>query len=165
MSRVIALLTDFGLADAYVGLMKAVILKICPRAQIVDISHAVQPQNLRQAAFTLYNSHRHFPPGTIFCAVVDPGVGSARLPIAVRTESYLFVAPDNGLLSYSLLPGHYEAVALEKPKYRARQVSHSFHGRDIFAPAAAHLAAAPAVFSDLGAPLPAVVSLPPPHLV
>ena len=85
MPKTIALLTDFGLEDIYVGVMKAVISDICPGAQIVDITHAIQPQNVREAAFALLNSYRYFGEGTVFCAVVDPGVGSARLPIAVAT--------------------------------------------------------------------------------
>ncbi len=166
MPPVIALLTDFGSDDIYVGLMKAVALRICPGAQIVDISHAIQPQNLRQAAFNLRNCVEYFPSGTAFCVVVDPGVGSARLPIAVRAGGFHFVAPDNGVLSYALnaLPGPRPAVQLQKAKYQLPAPSHTFHGRDIFAPAAARLACEPACFSDLGPQLARIVSLPPPEL-
>lgn len=152
MPKTVALLTDFGSEDIYVGVMKGVILSVCPGAQIVDITHAIQPQNVREAAFALLNSFRHFATRTVFCAVVDPGVGSARLPIAVETVDYTFVAPDNGILSYALahLDADYRAVKLENGAYLAETVSHTFHGRDIFAHAAAHLANEPAVFANLG---------------
>src|SRR5215216_2259225 len=102
MNRLIALLTDFGTTDTYVGVMKGVMLDINPALQFVDLTHAIQPQNIKQAAFTLLNSYSFFPPGTIFLVVVDPGVGSERKPIAVRAGHWLFVAPDNGVLSYAL---------------------------------------------------------------
>jgi S-adenosyl-L-methionine hydrolase (adenosine-forming) len=141
MSRPIALLTDFGTVDTYVGVMKGVILSICPDAPIIDLTHAIQPQNIRQAAFRLLNSYAYFPKGTIFVIVVDPGVGSARHPIAVEAKGYTFVAPDNGILSYVLLElGGGQPVTLENAAYQLGSVSYSFHGRDIFAPAAAHLA-------------------------
>ena len=166
MSKTIALLTDFGLEDTYVGVMKAVILTICPTAQIVDITHAIQPQNVREAAFALLNSHRYFPAGTVFCVVVDPGVGSDRHPIAVRTEHSTFVAPDNGVLSYALAGSDekYRAVKLENPKYYASQVSSTFHGRDMFSPVAAHLAASPAAFDDMGEALSSIVTFASPQL-
>ncbi len=166
MSKTIALMTDFGLEDTYVGVMKAVILTVCRDAQIVDITHSIQPQNVREAAFALLNSHRYFPAGTVFCVVVDPGVGSARHPIAVRTEHSTFVAPDNGVLSYALagLDKTYRAVKLENAKYYAAQVSNTFHGRDVFSPAAAHLAASPAAFDDLGEALLDIVTFATPQL-
>ena len=166
MPRVIALLTDFGLGDIYVGAMKAVILKICPAARIIDITHAIQPQNVREAAFALMNCYPYFPKGTVFCVVVDPGVGSDRLAIAVKSGEYRFVGPDNGVLSYALarLGAEYEAVKLENPQYRANRVSRTFHGRDIFAPAAAHLARQPDLFASLGGALDAIVSFPSPEL-
>ena len=138
----IGLLTDFGTVDPYVGVMKGVIFSIAPYVQIIDITHATQPQNVRQAAFTLMNSYRYFPAGTIFVAVVDPGVGSERRPVGAIAGDYAFVAPDNGVLSYALAElGDYNAVALTNPEYQLAVTSHTFHGRDIFAPAAAHLAA------------------------
>jgi S-adenosylmethionine hydrolase len=146
----IGLLTDFGTTDAYVGVMKGVILRIAPSTQIVDITHAVQPQNIRQAAQLLKDAYAYFPEGTIFVVVVDPGVGSERRPVAVRAGGYTFVAPDNGVLSYVLRNTAYShAVALTNPAYRLELTSSTFHGRDIFAPAAAHLAAG-ARFEDLG---------------
>lgn len=138
----VTLLTDFGLADGYVGTMKGVILGIAPNAQLVDITHEIAPQHVRQAAYVLYVSYPFFPTHTVHLVVVDPGVGSARRSIAVRTPSGAFVGPDNGVFSYVM---HCEAVDaivdLSDSRYRPSSVSHTFHGRDIFAPAAAHLAA------------------------
>jgi S-adenosylmethionine hydrolase len=141
MRRTIALLTDFGTTDTYVGVMRGVMLGIAPDAQFADLTHAVQPQNIKQAAFLLLNSYHFFPPETIFLVVVDPGVGSIRKPIAVRAGGYNFVAPDNGVLSYVLSEiGRYQTVQLENEQYRLAGTSNTFHGRDIFAPAVAHLA-------------------------
>lgn len=138
----IALITDFGLQDSYVGVMKGVILSICPHAQIIDLTHAIQPQNVRQAAYVLLSAYDYLPPGTIVVAVVDPGVGSARKSIAIKTDRGYFVGPDNGLFSYVFKHMTIQqVVALQTPKYRLDQVSQTFHGRDIFSPAAAHLAA------------------------
>ncbi len=166
MSKVIALMTDFGLQDSYVGMMKAVIAGICPGARVIDITHAIKPQNVRGAAFALLNSYRYFPAGAVFCVVVDPGVGSERLAIAVKSGQYHFVGPDNGVLSYALarLGAGYEAVALEAPGFQADAISQTFHGRDIFAPAAAQLAQQPEVFAALGGALASIVSLPQPEL-
>ncbi len=166
MPNIIAILTDFGLQDIYVGVMKATMLKICPEARIVDITHAIQPQNVQEAAFALLNSYHFFPQGTTFCVVVDPGVGSARLPIALKTPAYQFIAPDNGVLSYALAhqAGAYRAVKLENPRYQAERISHTFHGRDIFSPAAAHLARDADVFDDLGASLEKIDTFPLPSL-
>ena len=166
MANVIALLTDFGQEDIYVGTMKAVIFNICPAAQIIDITHAIQPQNVREAAFALLNSYHYFPTGTTFCVVVDPGVGSDRLAIAVKSQTYHFVGPDNGVLSYALahLGEEYEAASLENPKFQADMISHTFHGRDIFAPAAAHLSQWPEVFASMGSELRSIVSFPAPEL-
>lgn len=144
----IALLTDFGLHDPYVGMMKGVMLGTAPEARLVDLSHAVAPQAVREGAFDLFVSYRFFPVGTVFCCVVDPGVGSERRGVALRVNSeergpYVFVGPDNGLVTGLLHDGMTveEAVALENPKYALGEVSSTFHGRDVFAPAAAHLAA------------------------
>ncbi len=166
MSRVVALLTDFGLRDIYVGAMKAVILSICPDARIVDITHAVRRQNIREAAFDLLNSYQFFPAGTVFCVVVDPGVGSARHAIAVESQGYRFVGPDNGVLTYALarLGGDYAAVKLEEPRFWREAPSQTFHGRDIFAPVAAHLARSPRCFAQLGGALEDIVRLPAPEL-
>ncbi len=138
---IITLLTDFGTTDAYAGTMKGVMLDICPEAQFVDLTHAVAPQNARQAAYILLTAYRHFPAHTVFLVVVDPGVGTARDPIAVETAHGLYVAPDNGVLSYVLARMHVRRiVTLTNPSYRRTSISQTFHGRDIFSPAAAHLA-------------------------
>jgi len=149
----ITLLTDFGLTDAYVGVMKGVIVGIAPGTTLIDLSHLVPPQDIATAAWLLHTSHPYFPPGTIHLCVVDPGVGSARLPIAVSTPRAFFVAPDNGVLSYILASEPIvAAVALSNPAYHLPQQSTTFHGRDIFAPAAAHLAAG-VPLAELGEPL------------
>lgn len=165
MSGLVALLTDFGLTDHYVGVMKGVMLGITPQLSFVDISHDVQPQNVRQGAFMLLNAYRYFPEGTVFLVVVDPGVGSTRRPIIVNAGAYTFVAPDNGVLSYVLNElGDSAAYQLENSSYRLPQLSASFHGRDLFAPAAAH-AAAGVQPSDFGRQISDLVSLPTPRLV
>jgi S-adenosylmethionine hydrolase len=147
---VVAFMTDFGLGDGDVGVMKGVVLGITPEAQIVDITHDVAPQNVQSGAWILAASYRYFPKGTVFVCVVDPGVGSTRRPIAVRAGDWVFVGPDNGLFSYVLAEQTFhEAVTLANPAYRLSQVSSTFHGRDIFAPAGAHLAGGVA-FADLG---------------
>jgi S-adenosylmethionine hydrolase len=144
---IIALLTDFGTTDYFVGAMKGAILSICETAKIVDITHEINPQAVRAASFTLRACYEDFPPKTIFIAVVDPGVGSNRRAILVETGDYFFVAPDNGLLSFvfdknenSVAGESYRAFELTNEKFFARNVSRTFHGRDIFAPVAAHLA-------------------------
>lgn len=138
---IITLTTDFGLADGYVGTMQGVILSIAPGTKLVDVSHQVPPQDVRAGAFVLYQAVPFFPPDTIHLVVVDPGVGSQRRALAVRTSQGVFVAPDNGVLSYALASADiHEAVSLTNPAYQLPHVSTTFHGRDIFAPAAAHLA-------------------------
>jgi len=163
MGKVIALLTDFGVTDTYVGVMKAVMLDICPDAQFVDLTHAIEPQNIRHGAFALLNSYRYLPANATLLVVVDPGVGSDRRPIAVRTEKYDFVGPDNGVLSYALdqLGGTQTAVELKNPAYRLTGMSATFHGRDIFAPAAAYLASG-VPLQDLGQVIDQLVKLEPP---
>jgi S-adenosylmethionine hydrolase len=142
MSRpTITLTTDFGQADGYVGAMKGVMLRICPQAVLVDVTHAIPPQAVQQAAYVLSTAIPYFPPGAVHLAVVDPGVGSERRPIVVQTERAVYVAPDNGLLTMVLAREPVQmAVHLTEPSYRLSPVSDTFHGRDIFAPAAAHLA-------------------------
>jgi S-adenosyl-L-methionine hydrolase (adenosine-forming) len=166
MSNIVALLTDFGLVDTYVGVMKGVILNIYSDAQLIDISHAIRPQNVREGAFALMNSFSYFPEGTTFCVVIDPGVGSTRLPIAVKTEKYQFIAPDNGILSYALatLNNDYQVVALENRDYQLSQVSKTFHGRDIFSPASAYLARGDVPITDLGQALDKIFTFPTPQM-
>jgi S-adenosylmethionine hydrolase len=138
---VITLLTDFGTADHYVAAMKGVILSICPNAELVDISHEITPYAIPEGAFTLAQAWQCFPKGTIHLAVVDPGVGSSRRAIAAETSGHYFLAPDNGLLSMVLAGGHNTKIReISAKQYFRQPVSRTFHGRDIFAPVAAHLA-------------------------
>lgn len=161
MSSIITLTTDFGYDDAYVAAVKGAILSINPEATIIDISHSIEPRNILQAAFILSAAYRYFPKQTIHMAIVDPGVGSERQGIILKTPSALFVVPDNGILSYIIddlfpveshsLTEHthdlkeivfktgLEAVAITDPRFWRNPVSPTFHGRDIFAPVAAGL--------------------------
>src|SRR5881409_3771269 len=137
---IITLLTDFGAADVFVGSMKGVILGINPHAKIIDLTHDIPAHNIRAGAYLLHSASRHFPPGTIHVAVVDPGVGSERRPLLVTTRSYHFLAPDNGLLSYILASEpKAEVRELTAKQYFLGTVGSTFHGRDLFAPAAAWL--------------------------
>jgi hypothetical protein len=137
---VISLITDFGLSDNFAGVMKAVILQINPQVKIVDICHQVKPQDVRQAAFLLSSSFRFFPPKTVHLVVVDPGVGSRRRKIIVRTKDYYFVAPDNGVLAPVLRDEPLkEIIEITNERYFLKPVSCTFHGRDIFAPISAYL--------------------------
>lgn len=140
---IITLTTDFGQQDGYVGAMQGVILSICPLATLATITHQIPPQDVRAAAFVLYQVFSYYPPYTIHCVVVDPGVGSHRRAVAVRTSHGIFVGPDNGVFSlvFTAEPVNVlEAVTLTNPDYQLPGVSATFHGRDIFAPAAAYLA-------------------------
>jgi len=138
---VITLTTDFGQEDGYVAAMKGVILTICPQATLVDVSHEVRPHAIRQAAYLLSTVVAYFPPGTVHLAVVYPGVGTGRRAIAVETGRAAYVAPDNGVLGLALAGDEVRsAVELSAARYRLPEVSATFHGRDLFAPAAAHLA-------------------------
>jgi S-adenosyl-L-methionine hydrolase (adenosine-forming) len=149
MSRthpVAALLTDFGRSDHYVGVMKGVMLSIVPQLQIIDITHDVEAQDVARAAYLLWASYRYFPKHTVFTCVVDPGVGTSRDIIVARSKLHTFVGPHNGILDYVLWSeriDEVEVIQMEGPKARAffpAQISHTFHGRDLFAPLSAHLA-------------------------
>ena len=179
MAGPIVLLTDFGDRDGYAGTMKGVVLGINPAATLVDLSHAIPPQDVAAGAFVLGTSYRYFPEGAIFVAVVDPGVGSARRAIALDVPPYTFVGPDNGLFSLvltdyaisspvggtvSLAGTGVTGVALENPAYFLATVSTTFHGRDVFAPVAAHRSLG-VPLAALGPPLSDVVSLPTPRPV
>ncbi|MGH8014427.1 MAG: SAM hydrolase/SAM-dependent halogenase family protein [Candidatus Binataceae bacterium] len=137
----IAILTDFGYRDHYVAAMKGVIGTIAPQAPIIDITHGVPAQSVVAGALALEQCWRYFPKGTVFLAVVDPGVGTARLPIAVETRAGArFVGPDNGLMWLAARQATIaRVIELRAPRYRLPQTSATFHGRDVFAPAAAHL--------------------------
>lgn len=139
MRAVITLTTDFGLTDPFVGIMKGVILNLLPNARIIDITHQIEPQNIRQAALTLESAHSYFPKNTVHLVVVDPGVGSERRPIAVKTKSAVFVGPDNGVLTPAIEPAS-RVYELTKSKYFLDSPSSTFHGRDVFAPASAWIA-------------------------
>jgi S-adenosylmethionine hydrolase len=142
LKTAIGLLTDFGASDPFVGEMKAVIFSICPDAEIIDITHEVEHFNIRMGAFLLASSAPHFPPGTVHVAVVDPGVGSDRRPITVQTSRALYVGPDNGLLiPAATREGIQHVFELTNRSLMRDAISSTFHGRDIFAPVAAHLAA------------------------
>lgn len=135
------LLTDFGLTDTFVGQMKGVIFSIAPSARVIDLTHAVSPQNITQGAFLLGKSLPFFPDGSIFVAVVDPGVGTSRRAIAVETAKHIFLAPDNGLLTAVLQREEIiRCVRITETCFMLPSVSSTFHGRDLFSPAAAHLA-------------------------
>ena len=137
-SGIITLLTDFGLDDAYVGTVKGVLLAINPRVRLVDLTHAVPPQDIRRGSLLLEAAWRFFPRGTVHLAVVDPGVGSARRPIAIKAGGHYFVGPDNGLLGFCFDVAAARGVVLSRAAYHRRPVSRTFHGRDVFAPVAAH---------------------------
>ena len=165
MTRPIFFLTDFGLADTYVGVVKAVILGIAPDARIVDQTHDVPPQDVRAGAFSLMTAAPYLPDDAVVLAVVDPGVGTARRPIAMQIGERTFVGPDNGLFSWVTeeartprppLPvrgrgGPASTVVLDRPERWRPTVSATFHGRDLFGPVAAHLARGVAL-QDVGSP-------------
>jgi hypothetical protein len=167
MPPVISLLTDFGLTDTYVGQLKAALLRVSPAAVLVDLTHAVPAQDVRAGAFLLWSAVEAFPEGSLHLAVVDPGVGSARRKVAVRSRrGDILVGPDNGLLVPALeqLGGLAAAVELTESAYWGPRQSRTFHGRDVFAPVVGHLAAGVAL-ERLGpalAQLQAPFSFPPP---
>lgn len=139
--KIITLLTDFGGHDPYVGIMKGVIFGISPRVEVVDLCHGVSPQDVLEAAFLLHCSYRYFPKGTIHLVVVDPGVGGQRRALLAEGTHGYYVSPDNGVLSYLFTGGEIQRVLeITAEEYFLHPVSHTFHGRDIFAPVAAHLA-------------------------
>src|SRR5215472_9311352 len=137
---ILTLPTDFGLSDHYVGAMKGVILGICPRAQIVDISHEIAPFEITEGAYTIAQAYRCFPKKTVHVVVVDPGVGTARRPILMEAAGQCFIAPDNGVLAMIYGREPHKIRLISNEKYFRQPVSRTFHGRDIFAPVAAHLA-------------------------
>ena len=164
----ITLTTDFGMSDGYVGVMKGVILRLNPDVTLVDLSHDIPPQGIADAAYILRRAYEFFPPGTIHVVVVDPGVGTERRAIVLSTPEATFVAPDNGVLTYVLDQARTalqetRAVHLTNRHYWLRQASHVFHGRDIFAPVAAHLSLG-VPLDQLGPWIEDLVTLPPPHL-
>ncbi|MFA9406116.1 MAG: S-adenosyl-l-methionine hydroxide adenosyltransferase family protein [Anaerolineales bacterium] len=140
MTPTIALLTDFGTQDTYVSAMKGVIMSLNPQVRIVDITHHIPRGNIQRAAFELWRVQDYFPEETIFLCVVDPGVGTIRRGLAISCGKRTYVGPDNGLFTYvHLLSAQCTAVELQNPGLMLTNVSRTFHGRDVFAPAAAHL--------------------------
>ena len=152
MASTITLTTDFGLQDHYVSVLKAVILGISPESRIIDISHQIPPQDIMAGAWVVRNSAMLFPKNSVHVVVVDPGVGTDRKPIALKINDQYFVGPDNGIFSLIGDKYDYEAIELTNKKLWLDDVSETFHGRDIFAPVAAHLAKG-VPLSDLGKPL------------
>jgi S-adenosylmethionine hydrolase len=152
----IALLTDFGTSDAYVGIMKGVIIARCPEVRFIDISHAIAPQNIRQAAYLLQSAYRYFPTHTVFLVVVDPGVGTRRNAIAVKTDHGTYIGPDNDVFSAVLDQVEaWQAISLTIPD----QMCGTFHGRDIFAPAVAQIANGE-LLNQIGSPITDLVRIP-----
>jgi S-adenosylmethionine hydrolase len=148
---ILTLTTDFGLADHYVAAMKGVILGICPQAQIVDITHQISPFEITEGAYVIAQAWKCFPKKTVHVVVVDPGVGSARRPILMEAGGQYFIAPDNGVLSMIYGVEKHKIRLISNERWFCKPVSRTFHGRDIFAPSAAHLAsgAKPAQFGKL----------------
>ncbi|SRR5579883_858989 len=136
----VTLTTDFGVSDHFAGTMKGVILGIAPRASIVDITHEILPYDINEAAFVIAQAWKYFPKNTIHVIVVDPGVGTSRRPILCQAAGQIFVAPDNGVLSMVYDAAPHKVRAITNSKFMRKQVSRTFHGRDVFAPVAAHLA-------------------------
>ncbi len=182
MASIITLITDFGLGDGYVGMMKGVLLAISPQVQIVDITHDIEPGNVKSAAFVLGMSYKYFPKDTVHLVVVDPGVGTERNALCLSGMGQFFVGPDNGVFSHVLadvwtedeapvsedddqahpcpLPEGFEGVRLTDSSYWLLEVSNTFHGRDIFAPVASQL---PDVeIADMGEPITSVLAYPRP---
>ncbi len=137
-SRIIALVTDFGIEDPYVGIMKGIISDITPEVLLIDITHQIPPGDIQRAAFVLWQSSRDFPKGTVFLCVVDPGVGTERNAIYLQTRDQIFIGPDNGLFSYLVFQSDYSCWKISNPDFQRKSTSRTFHGRDVFAPAAAH---------------------------
>lgn len=160
----ITLTTDFGHQDPFVGIMKGVIAGINPRSQVIDLTHGIPAQDVMAAALTLRHAVGYFPSGTIHVVVVDPGVGSTRKPILIQANSHYFIGPDNGVLSLALTDKSWRAYELNREQYWLQAPSHTFHGRDIFAPASAHLSTG-LLPAALGEPMADIVTLelPRPH--
>ena len=137
---IITLITDFGLSDHYAGVLRGVILGICPQAEIVDISHSIGAYEVVEGAFLLAQTYPYFPRGTVHVVVIDPGVGTARRPVVAEAAGQRFVAPDNGVLSMMYAREKPKVRWITAEKYFLKPVSQTFHGRDIFAPVGAHLA-------------------------
>lgn len=139
--RLITLTTDFGISDHFVGAMKGVVAGIAPKARVIDITHEIAPFNINEAAFVIAQAWRYFPKGTIHTVIIDPAVGSARRPILAEAGGQYFIGPDNGVLSMIYDSSPHKVRVISNERIFRKDVSRTFHGRDVFAPAAAHLAA------------------------
>ncbi|MFN2152985.1 MAG: S-adenosyl-l-methionine hydroxide adenosyltransferase family protein [Anaerolineales bacterium] len=166
---VLSITTDFGLTNGFVGVMKGVIYDIAPDVKIVDISHLISAQNVLEGAYAMWRAVPFFPDGSVHVGVVDPGVGTVRRPIGARLGDQYFIAPDNGLLTPLILAAErndrpIEFVHLDNPKYWLPKISNTFHGRDIFAPTGAYLAAG-VPLKELGTPItdPILMDMPRPE--
>jgi hypothetical protein len=166
---VLSITTDFGLTNGFVGVMKGVIYDIAPDVKIVDISHLISAQNVLEGAYAMWRAVPFFPDGSVHVGVVDPGVGTVRRPIGARLGDQYFIAPDNGLLTPLILDAErndrpIEFVHLDNPKYWLPKISNTFHGRDIFAPTGAYLAAG-VPLKELGTPItdPILMDMPRPE--
>jgi len=161
--RVITLITDYGEKGPFAGALKGAILNINPDAQVVDITHSVSSGDILEAGFILSCAYRYYPVGTIHVVVVDPKVGSYRLALLISTENHYFLAPDNGVLSYIFAREEiYNAVSLTEDHFFLKPTSHTFHGRDIFAPVAAHISLG-VPLNELGQPIASVNVFPLPR--
>lgn len=162
----VTLLTDFGLQDPFVGVMRGVLLGAHPSLRVIDLTHGIEAGDVAAGAFWLERSYRYFPAGSAHCAVVDPGVGSARAAVVVSAEHHYFVGPDNGLLAeVTLHAPHVEVRAIDLAKHGLQGASHTFHGRDIFAVIAGRLAAGALPFAEVGEPFHLQVPSPIPGVV
>jgi hypothetical protein len=137
--KIITLLTDFGLADPYVGVMKGVMIRLNPDLVFIDITHTIEPGDISRAGFRLFTAYKYFPSSTIHLVVVDPGVGSSRNPIIVETKDYYFVGPDNGVFSWIYAKEKIKVYKINLNLINPKKLSHTFHGRDVFAPISAEL--------------------------
>lgn len=175
VETIITLTTDFGIEDAYVAAMKGVIMGINPRVTIVDVSHSIEPQNIAQGAFVLSTTCPYFPDGTIHVGLVDPQVGSRRRAIILKTQRAVYVAPDNGILSHIVhdaspegwhsrptIPPELQAFEIVNPRFWRHPVSSTFHGRDIFAPVAAHISTG-VPLKEFGGAIESIDLFPPPQ--
>lgn len=150
---IITLLTDFGLSDEYVGIMKGVILSVNPSATIIDITHNIDPHDIIQAAFTIKSSYKFFPKGTVHVTIVDPEVGGSRAIIAIEMAEHTFLAPDNGILTLLIEKRNIDKIIrVDNKKFFLKSISQTFHGRDIFAPVSAHISSGTKI-NNIGTPI------------
>ncbi len=161
--KIIALLTDFGIDDPYAGIMKGVITGINTDARLIDLSHQIPPGDIQRGAFVLWQAAQDFPTGTIFLCVVDPGVGTSRKGIILQCNGQSFIGPDNGLFSYVTVNKTFSAWELSNPEFQLDNPTNTFHGRDIFAPAAAYCSLGTSG-PEFGKSIQNIVQLPPPEI-